>query len=554
MTRWKARSELEYQIVLLRGRGRSRREIARALGVGRALVGRVLEERFRGGSAHTALPSTPPAAAPAPRPSKLDAFEPRIADLIKTYPSITAQRVLEELRAAGYTGGYSILKDCVRRLRPPKPPEPSRVRPVFGPGEMAEQDWSPHRVDFADGARSVHAFMLPLSHSRRRYADFFESEDLFALLEGHRRAFEHFDGVPHTIRYDQQKAVVARREGPDVIYQPRLLAFAAHYGFEPQAVRPRKPNDKAFVERDLWDLERSFLCGRRFRDLDDMRAQARRWLADVVDQRHHPKLRRQRICEVFEAEERAALRPLPKHPFDTARVVYRLCSIEGFVHWEGNRYSVPYEHVTALLPVRITQIELYVYGPGLACVAHHQLLPRGKGGDSVIGAHRPPRRDSPGASLEVIREHFLALGETAGDFLRGLCETHPRSAAYHARRILELRERYAAPDVAAAMVHALAFRAFSANAVARIVEVRARPRTLDEYVAAETEGKLRGLLSAERLTPRDLRSYDVALPPVEPQAPPTPQAPTPPTTPAQSTEVTPCPTEPSPSPDPKEPE
>lgn len=543
MTRWKVRTEIEHQVVLLIRRGRSRREIARALGVSRGLVGRVLDERAADGTAPTALPDVPPPPpAPAPRASKLDAFEPRITELIKTYPAITAQRILEELRAAGYTGGHSILKECVRKLRPPKPPEPSRVRPVFGPGQMAEQDWSPYRVDFADGTRPVHAFMMPLSYSRRRYVDFFESEDLFALLEGHRRTFEYWGGVPYTIRYDNQKAVVARREGPDVIYQPRLLAFATHYGFEPQAVRPGKPNDKAFVERDLWDLERSFLCGRRFRDVEDMRAQARRWLAEVVEQRHHPKIRQRRIGEIFEAEERAALRPLPRHPFDTARVVYRLCSIEGFVSWDGNRYSVPYEHVTALLPVRITQRELFVYGPGLACVAHHQLLPRGKGEKSVVGTHRPPRRENAGASLEVIREHFLALGEVAGDFLRGLCETHPRSAAYHARRILELRERYAAPDVMAAMAHAFTFRAFSANAVARIVEVRARPRTLDEYVAAETESKLRGLLSTERLEPRDLRSYDVELPPNEPPSPPQDHA----------TQESPCPspTEPNPSTDP----
>lgn len=340
--------------------------------------------------------------------------------------------------------------------------------------------------------------------------------------------------------------MVARREGPDVIYQPRLLAFATHYGFEPQAVRPGKPNDKAFVERDLWDLERSFLNGRRFRDLEDMRAQARRWLTEVVDQRHHPKMRRRLIAEVFETDERAALRPLPAHPFDTARVVYRLCSIEGFIHWDGNRYSVPYEHVTALLAVRITQSELFVYGPNLACVAHHELLPRGRGQDSVLEAHRPPRLDGRGASLEIIREHFLALGEVAGDFLRGLVETHPRSAAYHARRILELRERYAAPDVAAAMAHALTFRALSANAVARIVEVRARPRTLDEYVAAETENKLRGLLSSERLQPRDLRSYDVELPPSA-------QQPSPPIV-GDATEVTPCPTDSSPTKDPTNPE
>lgn len=507
LSTWTSRIELEHHVLQLHHRGRSRRQIARALRVSRKVVGKILDVRV---AATAAVPIVPAAA---PRPWKLDAFEPRIRELLTTYPTITAARILEELREKGYDGGYSQLKERVRHLRPPAPPEPSRERPVFGPGEMGEQDWSPHRLAFTDRTQTLQAFLLVLSHSRRRYVDFFEHADSFALLEGHRRAFEYFGGVPARIRYDWQKAVVMRREGPDVIYHPRLLAFATHYGFTPVAVRPHQPDDKAFVERGLWDVERSLLCGRTFRDLDDLRAAARRWLADVVEVRRHPRRRDQRVIDVFTAEEQAALRPLPAHPFDTARIVYRLVSIDGFVHWEGNRYSVPYEHVTALVPVRITQRELFVYGPDLSCVAQHELLAKGAGKDSLSAGHRPPRRDGAGASLEAIREHFLALGEIAGEFLAGLCEAHPRSAACHARRILELRERYAAPDVAAALAHAHSFRAFSAHAVARIVAARARPRTLDEYVAATTESKLQGVLASDHTAPRDLTHYDLAPPP-----------------------------------------
>jgi transposase len=245
MTGWSTRADLEHQIAHLFRRDNSRRQIARALGVTRGLVQRVVTGMEQAkGAAHTVLPEAQVAT---PRPSKLDAHQGRIKELLARYPSITVRRVFEELRAAGYDGGYSIVKDCLRRLRPPKPPEPSRPRPVFGPGEMAEQDWSQYRVEFADCPRLVHAYMLSLSYSRRRFVDFFESEDLFALLEEHRRAFECFPGVPQAIRYDNQKAVVARREGPDVIYQPRLLALATHYGFSPQAVRPNKPNDKAYA-------------------------------------------------------------------------------------------------------------------------------------------------------------------------------------------------------------------------------------------------------------------------------------------------------------------
>jgi hypothetical protein len=107
-----------------------------------------------------------------------------------------------------------------------------------------------------------------------------------------------------------------------------------------------------------------------------------------------------------------------------------------------------------------------------------------------------------------IRDHFARLCDAAPEYLEGLIRAHPRSAAYHARRILELRERYSAADVASALVHALSFQAFSFTAVTRVLEARARPRTLDEYVAERTEDKLRGLLREERLRPRDLSTYD----------------------------------------------
>jgi hypothetical protein len=40
----------------------------------------------------------------------------------------------------------------------------------------------------------------------------------------------------------------------------------------------------------------------------------------------------------------------------------------GFIAWEANRYSLPYEHVTDILPVRITQTELFVCNTSLSPV------------------------------------------------------------------------------------------------------------------------------------------------------------------------------------------
>jgi len=81
-----------------------------------------------------------------------------------------------------------------------------------------------------------------------------------------------------------------------------------------------------------------------------MRRQLASWIDEIVDTR---RLHKRTALERF-AEEQAHLRPLPLHPYDTARVIYRVCGIDGFVAWDGNRYAVPYDHITDILPVRVT--------------------------------------------------------------------------------------------------------------------------------------------------------------------------------------------------------
>jgi transposase len=56
-----------------------------------------------------------------PRGSLLDPFKPRITRLLDTYP-YSAVQIFQRLREEGYGGGLTILRDYVRRIRPPKRP------------------------------------------------------------------------------------------------------------------------------------------------------------------------------------------------------------------------------------------------------------------------------------------------------------------------------------------------------------------------------------------------------------------------------------------------
>jgi transposase len=510
MRPWTTREELTAQVVALARLGRSARAIARATDVSRNTVRKLLaaHRRAREEEAQDALPHSPPRA---PRPTKLDTWHGRIAELLESYPDITAQRVLEELAAAGYEGGYTAVKEHVRQVRPKAPPQPSLAAEQHGPAEMAESDWSPHVIEFTHAPRAtVQVFAYTLTYSTRKHLALFERCDLYALMDGHVAAFERFGGAAHKCKYDNQKPVVLGWEGNQPIYNPRFLAFSAHYEFTPVACRPRRPNDKPRVERAFWELERSFLNGRSFRDLDDMRAQLAAWLCDVADLRPRKRRSERPRMELFACEQ-PLLAPLPRHPYDTARVVYRVCSIDGFVAWDGNRYAVPYEHVTDLLPVRVTQRELFVYAADLSCVARHELAPRSAGVD--VGADschpRPCAQDRRGAAdLDLLRRAYDGMGERARAFLDALCTQTPRLAAYQARRILLLRERYATDDVCAALEHARSYGALTHQAVERILAARAAPRRLAEYATEDLALRLARNLGERQTPPRDLTEYD----------------------------------------------
>jgi transposase len=500
---WRSRQELAHQVTLLAKQGESRRAIARALGVSRNTVRTLLAAHAQGrDTEHSAIAPRP---SRAPRAAKIDAWKPRVAVLMAKFTDITAQRVFEILRSEGFDGGYTGVKRHVRAMRPPLKPTPSLTTPHYGPGEMSESDWSPYEIQFTTGKTAViQALSYVLVSSKRKYFGLYESNDLHALMDGHDRAFARLDGCAHECKYDSQKPVVLRWECNQPIYNPRFLAFSSHYEFRPLAVRRGHPNDKPRTERSFWEVERSFLNGREFRDLDDMRAQLAHWLEHIVDHRVLDK----RTALARHAEERDHLVSLPRHPYDTARVVYRVCGIDGFVAWAGNHYAVPYDHVTDILPVRITQRELFVYAADLRCVARHELAPRGAGLRlDPAGLHPAPQRRSP-VDLDQLHGAFDNMGEHAAEFFALMSLGPPRVWSAQARQILLLRERYATDEIDRALGHAAAFGARDHATVERILAARALPRTLDEYVAEDTARRLEQAFGHVRTVPRDLTEYD----------------------------------------------
>jgi len=98
---------------------------------------------------------------------------------LAAYPELSAVRLLDEIRAAGYTGGYSQLKVLVRRLRPTPAPAPV-VRFETPAGHQAQVDFAQFR--FPWGVR--HALLVVLGYSRLLWCRFYRRQDMATLYDG----------------------------------------------------------------------------------------------------------------------------------------------------------------------------------------------------------------------------------------------------------------------------------------------------------------------------------------------------------------------------------
>jgi transposase len=289
--------------------GTSKSALARQLGISRDTVHRWI----RDGDLDRDLDAAAVRYGPRPpAPTKLGAYKTIIDARLAAYPELSAVRLLAEIRAAGYSGGYSQLKAYVRQVRPALTVEPV-VRFETPAGKQAQVDFA--RFTFPWGVR--YALLVVLGYSRLLWCRFYPRQDMRTLVSGLEEAFRYFGGVPPELLFDQLKAVITRDlrlEGGALIHNLEFLRFAAHWGFTPRACRPYRAQTKGKVERPVRYMRGNFVYGRTFLHDGDLDQQRQRWLDGVANVRVHgttgepPQLR-------FDRDERGQLQPLAPRPY-----------------------------------------------------------------------------------------------------------------------------------------------------------------------------------------------------------------------------------------------
>ncbi|MBE3584426.1 MAG: IS21 family transposase [Limnochordaceae bacterium] len=260
----------------LHGEGRSIREIARTLGVSRNTVRRYLRS-----------PEVLRPAPRAPRGSKLDPYKEfirqRVAEGVENCVVL-----LRELKAQGYTGSYTLLKEFVRPLRRGRS-APVTVRFETSPGQKAQVDWDSCAYTLPDGSvRRKWVFAMVLSWSRAVYVEFTDRADTATFIRCHLNAFRYFGGVPETCLYDRTRLVVlGLDEHGEPQWNERFLDFALRVGFAIRLCQGYRPQTKGRVESAIKYIKGNFWPVVRFTDLEDLNRQALAWCDTVANVRIH---------------------------------------------------------------------------------------------------------------------------------------------------------------------------------------------------------------------------------------------------------------------------
>lgn len=441
------------------------------------------------------------------KPSKLDPFKQTIADLLAQDPTVNSAVIEQRLRALGYTGGHSILREHVATVRPkPAPRAFVRMEPIAG--ERCEVDWGHFgALDYDGDKRKLYAFALVECHSRMLYLEFTHSQNFETFVRCHINAFQALGGVSREIWYDNLATAVAEHDGRLVRFQPRFFAFAREFGFVPRACNRAAGWEKGKVERGgVGYVRQNFWPLRTFTDLDDVNWQARQWLKDIANQRQHRETRQVPV-ERFQPE---ALRPLPPLLPDYRETVEALVHPDLRVHFDGNRYCAPPALVGQHLTIKADHLTVTFYHQQRQVVNYLRSWRRGQ----TFGAEQFEKEllaQKAAAARSQAQQRLLALLEvhcprtTLEDYLRGLAD-NGRALARQITELLELIRLYGSGAVAQALTKAQAAGAFGADYVGNLLRQQLSPRPVQPPLRLRNPA-----LNALATDPLSLAAYDALL-------------------------------------------
>jgi transposase len=416
---------------------------------------------------------------------------------------ITAKALLRTVQAAGYAGSARTLRRAVAEERAHwRGSQRHRVyRPwSSAPGDVLMVDWG-HvgKVQTAAGLRPLSVFCAVLGWSRYRFVLFTTSQKFATLASCLAACFEHLDGVPARVLFDNAKTVTTSFVAGQSVLNLDLVRLVAHYPFTPITAAAADPETKGKVEALVRYVKSDCMPAEGFASLDAANRRGRVWM-DEANAAVHPETRAVPVERL--AVERPLFRPLRERPVVASGERRRVDKC-ATVRVASARYSVPAHLVGRWVEVQVAGDEVRVHHEGAEMALHPLQAPGGSSIDATHYPTPPPTGLRPLRPVTPTEREFLDLGPAAEAYLRAAAAAGASRLPRRLDDVLDLVRSHGRDAVVAALHRAVVFGRFGSEDLRSILAAGAAvpPRR------QRGEGTLLSVVGAPAVPTRSLEAY-----------------------------------------------
>lgn len=425
-----------FQVQALKSKGLSERAIARELKISRSTVKKHSRMTLREANAYfqTGVQKT----------SEFDQYKDFISEKYQKHPLLRISNLYHQLKEyyPEVHCGERAFRSHIHKHRAEYSAHEVKVRhfePVtdYQPGNQIQVDIGEENICTTDmGNYKVYFVSFIMSWSREMYVSY-ESRpyNTEMFIKAHLEAFQFFGGITQECLYDQTKLVVIKEQYRELILNDRFGRFALETGFNVRACEGYDPQSKGMVEKSVDYIKGSFLRGREFNGIDDVRRRSQQWLCDVANVRIHATTKR-RPQDMFN-EEQGYLQRLNSSSMITD---YREADKTGLINYKGFKYSVPSQHQNKRVGIRVIEGILYVYNLDLTdCIAKWDLGKHRENINKNCNHYRDYKKslvETRAEALSLFIENGITKAELLMDSVLAAVPSNPRDQYRGLRKLL----------------------------------------------------------------------------------------------------------------------
>jgi transposase len=353
--------EVVTQIKLMRNIGHGIKAIARELGLSKNTVKSYLQKDI-------AVP--------------INGYPDKLEKLFQFFPyckeelsrkGVTRQILWGEYRAK-YPQGYSYTQFC-EYYNQWKHNNDASLHIEQLPGDKMYIDFAGSKLSIVDPLTGeiteLEVFVSVLGFSGLTYVRACRSQQKEDFLQSITLALDYYGGVPKVLVPDNLKSAIDKASRYEADINRDMLDLGNHYGMAVLSARSRKPRDKAWVERMVQIVYTRIFAPLRnetFHNVDTLNDA----ILELLDAHNNKPFqqRQESRKELFEAQERAQMMPLPEERYELKEylhvTVMKNCHVQ--LYKDRHYYSVPHQYIGKKIKLvyTVTYVSVYLDGQRIA--------------------------------------------------------------------------------------------------------------------------------------------------------------------------------------------